>query len=533
VLSLEKLYKQFGPQVVLEDANLFVAPGERIGLVGPNGAGKSTIFRMIMGEEDIDSGTIHLDSWAEAGMLSQESQCRLGITVREEMQSAFPEADAAMSQIEALSEKLEAVAGHDQKEALRQLAQAQTELEMQSVHTIEQRIGRVLHGLGFPPGTMERLTDTFSGGWQMRIAMAKLLLREPDLLLLDEPTNHLDTKAIKWLQGYIDEYPGAVFVISHDSKFLDAICTGIVEIDEHKLVEYAGNYTKYQQQKADNEAAHAAAYERQQKEIERAQQFIDRFGAKASKASAAKSREKAIERMDKIEAPRANVRGIHLEFPVAPQSAQEVIRLRDVSQQYDDKVVLLDVNLRLKRGDRVALMGPNGSGKSTLLRLLAGTEQPRSGTVEVGRGVVIGYFAQHQAEAMDPQRSVLDETLAGLETRPETMARGLLGRMLIRGEGVFKPIGVLSGGERSRVALAKFLLRPANFLLLDEPTNHLDVDSRAVLIEALKKFTGTIVVASHDKPFVEAIATEAFTLDEGVLGETRIAVAPPQKSRKK
>ena len=533
VLSIEKLSKQYGPQIILEEADLFIAPGERIGLVAPNGSGKSTLFRMIIGEEESDSGNIHLDDWAEAGMLTQESQCRLGITVREEMQSAFPEADAALSKIDALSERLEAVAGHEQKEALRQLAQAQTELEMQSVHTIEQRIGRVLHGLGFPPGSLDRLTDTFSGGWQMRIAMAKLLLREPDLLMLDEPTNHLDAKAIKWLQTYIDEYPGAVFVISHDAKFLDGVCTGIAELEEGKLVEYTGNYTQFQKQKEENLAATAAAYERQQKEIERAQGFIDRFGAKASKASAAKSREKAIERMDKIEAPKANVKAIHLEFPVAPQSAQEVVRFRNVSQQYGEKVVLLDVGLKLKRGDRMALMGPNGSGKSTLLRLLSGTEQPASGEIEFGRGVITGYFAQHQAEALEPDRNVLDETLYGLDTRPEQMARGLLGRMLIRGEAVYKPVKVLSGGERSRVALAKFLLRPANFLLLDEPTSHLDASSREVLIEALKKFTGTIVLASHDRPFVEAVATEAFTLEDGVLGETRIAVVSHTPKGKK
>jgi ATP-binding cassette subfamily F protein 3 len=530
VLSIEKLSKQYGPQIVLEEADLFITPGDRIGLVAPNGSGKTTLFRMIVGEEDPDAGTIHLDDWAQAGMLSQESQCRLGITVREEMMSAFPEADEAFAQIERLSEKLEAVAGHEQKEALRQLAQAQTDLEMQQVHTMESRIGRVLNGLGFPPGSLDRLTDTFSGGWQMRIAMAKLLLREPDLLMLDEPTNHLDAKAIRWLQGYIDEYPGAVFVISHDSGFLDKICDRIVELDEHKLVDYTGNYSNFVRVKQQNIEAQAAAYERQQKEIERQQEFINRFGAKATKASQVKSREKQLDKIEKIEAPKAAQRPIFLEFPAAPKSAQDVIRLKGVSQSYGDKVVLLDLNLKLKRGDRIALLGPNGAGKSTLLRILAGVEAPKEGEIEIGRNVVTGYFAQHQAEALDPMRSVLDETLDGLESRPEPIARNLLGRMLIRGEAIYKPIKVLSGGERSRVALAKFLLRPANFLLLDEPTNHLDATSREVLMEALKKFDGTVVMASHDRPFIEAVAQEAFTLEDGVLGETRVDItAKPGK----
>jgi ATP-binding cassette subfamily F protein 3 len=431
-----------------------------------------------------------------------------------------------------LAAKLEFAGGHEAKEALRQLSQAQIDLEMQSTDTMEQRIGRVLHGLGFPTDSLDRLTDTFSGGWQMRIAMAKLLLREPDVLLLDEPTNHLDTRAVKWLQGYIAEYPGAVFVISHEPKFLDEICYTIVELDGGKLVEYTGNYSQYQRQKEENEKATASAYERQQKEIERAQGFIDRFGAKASKASAAKSREKAIERMDKIEAPRANNRGISLQFPEAPQSAAEPMRLRDVSKTYGDKQVLKNIDFRLKRGDRLALLGPNGAGKSTLLKILAGEETPDEGEREEGRNLVIGYFAQHQAEALDPKRSVLDETLAGLIQRPEPLARNLLGRLLIRGEAVYKPIGVLSGGERSRVALAKFLLRPANLLLLDEPTNHLDAGSREVLIEALKGFKGTIVLASHDTPFVRAVATESYTLDDGVLSEVRTPMNPVGGSKK-
>jgi ATP-binding cassette subfamily F protein 3 len=527
VLSIDNIYKQYGAQIVYENASLFIGPGDRIGLVGANGTGKTTLFRMITGEEVPDQGKIRFDPHVSSGMLSQESQCRLGITVREEMQSAFPEADEAQNKIENLAAKLEFAGGHEAKEALRQLSQAQIDLEMQGTDTMEQRIGRVLHGLGFPTDSLDRLTDTFSGGWQMRIAMAKLLLREPDVLLLDEPTNHLDVRAVKWLQGYIAEYPGAVFVISHEPKFLDEICYTIVELEDAKLTEYTGNYSQYKHQKEENAKAMSSAYDRQQKEIERAQGFIDRFGAKASKASAAKSREKAIERMDKIEAPKANVRGISLQFPEAPQSAAEPLRLRGVNKSYGEKHVLKDVDMRLKRGDRLALIGPNGAGKSTLLKILAGAETADTGEREEGRNMVIGYFAQHQAEALDPKRSVLDETLHDLPQRPEPLARNLLGRLLIRGEAVYKPIEVLSGGERSRVALAKFLLRPANVLLLDEPTNHLDAMSRATLIEALKNFKGTIVLSSHDTPFVREVATESYTISEGVLSEVRTALTPP------
>jgi ATP-binding cassette subfamily F protein 3 len=355
----------------------------------------------------------------------------------------------------------------------------------------------------------------------MRIAMAKLLLREPDLLLLDEPTNHLDAAARKWLENYLDEYPGAVLVISHDPKFLNKFVERIVELEDHQLHSYTGNFFNYERVKEERRLAQVAAYERQQRELERQQVFIDRFGAKATKATQVKSREKQLEKVEKIEAPKGPRRAISLQFPEAPRSAQEVLRLRGVSKTYGDSIILLGLDFKINRDQRVALLGPNGAGKSTLLRILAGVEAPSEGTREEGRNVMIGYFAQHQAEALDPSRTMLQEVLFGLERQPETAARNILGRLLLRGEDVYKPIGVLSGGERSRVALAKFLLRPANVLLLDEPTNHLDPHSRAVLQEALTGFEGTVILASHDRPFIEAVATEAYTLDGGVLTEER------------
>ena len=533
MLTLENLSKQFGPQRILEGADLFVGPHDRVGLIGPNGVGKTTVFRLIAGLETPDGGKTQLDAHRTVGVLTQESQCRLGVTVREEMRSAFPEADVAQTKIEALAAQVGESNGHAQREALRELATAQTELEMQETHTMEARIGRVLHGLGFADNALDRKTDEFSGGWQMRIAMAKLLLRQPDLLLLDEPTNHLDSAALKWLEGYLDEYPGAVFLISHDPKFLNKVVDHIVELEDGKLHSYTGNFANYQRVKEERRLQQIAAYERQQRELERQQVFIDRFGAKNTKATQVKSREKQLEKIEKIEAPKAPRRNIAFQFPEAPRSAQDALRLRGVSKTYGDHVVLLDINLKLSRGHRVALLGPNGSGKSTLLRILAGLESPSEGTREEGRSVLIGYFAQHQAEALDRSRTVLQEVLHGLERQPEGVARGLLGRLLLRGEDVYKPVGVLSGGERSRVALAKFLMRPANVLLLDEPTNHLDPASREVLQEALTTFEGTIVVASHDRPFVNAVAQEAYTLEDGVLIEQREPLVPVGKGGKK
>ena len=523
MLLIENLRKQYGPQVLFKEAEAAVYPGERVGLVGPNGAGKTTLFRIIQGSDDADGGSVHIDDWATVGTLSQESQCRLGVTVREEMLSAFPEVDEARQQIEALSANL----GNDQssfdnREALRQLSKAQTELDMQEAHTVEARIGRVLSGLGFGNDAMDRLTDEFSGGWQMRIAMAKILLREPDLLLLDEPTNHLDSAAITWLLKYLEDYHGAVLVISHDPKFLNKVVDRIIEVDEGQLNDYAGNYYQYQRTKADNIERQQAAYDRQQRELERQQEFINRFGAKATKASQVKSREKMLDKIEKVEAPIANKREMIFKFPEAPKSALDVLRVKDVNKTYDGLKVLQDINLKVKRGDRIALLGPNGAGKSTLLRILAGVEAPDEGGLrEEGRNVLIGYFAQHQAEALDLNRSALEEVLYGLETEPEREARGLLGRLMIRGDEVHKPVRVLSGGERSRVALAKFLMQPANTLLLDEPTNHLDPGSREVLQEAVANFEGTVVTVSHDLPFISAVATEAFRLEDGRLLEER------------
>jgi ATP-binding cassette subfamily F protein 3 len=536
MLNIEHVSKQYGPQKILEDAELFIGWGDRCGLVGPNGTGKTTLFRLIVGREEPDAGRVRFDDHISCDMLSQESQCALGVTVREEMLSAFREAHVAKSDIDDLSHKLAGLEADsfEARETLRQLSVAQTHLEMQDEHTMEARIGRVLKGLGFDDDALDRLTDTFSGGWQMRIAMAKLLLREPDLLLLDEPTNHLDDKARKWLMDYLETYPGAVFLISHEPKFLNAVCNSIVELDNYKLREYTGNFDNFQQVKQQEREAQINAYERQQRELERQQEFINRFGAKNTKATQVKSREKQLEKIEIIEAPRVKERTMILQFPESVKSALDVMRLRNIHKTYGDAEILKGIDLKIARGQRIALLGPNGAGKSTLLRILAGVEKPDEGGVrEEGRNVVLGYFAQHQAEALDLNKTVLEEVLDGLERQPESEARGYLGRLGVRGEDVFKQVKVLSGGERSRVALAKFLMRPANTLILDEPTNHLDPMSREVLQSALEAFEGTVIVVSHDRPFINAVAKEGYRVEDGKLSEIREPLGPPQKGGKK
>lgn len=532
MLNIEHVSKQYGPQKILDDAELFIGWGDRCGLVGPNGTGKTTLFRLIAKTEEPDAGRVRFDDHISCDMLSQESQCALGVTVREEMLSAFREAHAAQSDIDALTHQL-AHADHDSfegREALRKLSAAQTSLEMQEEHTMEARIGRVLKGLGFEDDALDRLTDTFSGGWQMRIAMAKLLLREPDLLLLDEPTNHLDEKARKWLMEYLETYPGAVFLISHEPKFLNAVCNSIVELDNYKLREYTGNYDNFVDVKQQEKDAQIAAYERQQRELERQQEFINRFGAKNTKATQVKSREKQLEKIERIEAPRVKERTMILQFPESVKSALDVMRVRNIHKTYGDAEILKGIDLKIARGQRVALLGPNGAGKSTLLRILAGAEEPDAGGLrEEGRNVIIGYFAQHQAEALDLNKTVLEEVLDGLERQPESEARGFLGRLGVRGEDVFKQVKVLSGGERSRVALAKFMMKPANTLLLDEPTNHLDPASREVLQGALEAFEGTVILVSHDRPFLNAVAKEGYRVEDGKLLEIREPMGPVHK----
>lgn len=516
MLTAEKITKGFGAQTVLKDLSLLIRPKERVGVVGQNGAGKSTLVKILAGIEEPDKGKVDVHG-ASVGYLSQESQCRLGVTVGEEMRAALP----GVADVEArLAAAATAVGtGEASRNALAELSKATDDLQRLETHTIDARIGRVLSGLGFELDATDRLTDTYSGGWQMRIAMAKLLLQEPDYLFLDEPTNHLDTSARFWLMyDYIPSYPGTVVIISHEPDFLNQTVTRVLEVEDSQVKDYTGDYDDYQRQKQEEYDRQLKAYEAQQKELEKTREFIAQFKGNKSKAGVVESREKMLDKREMLERPKAKPRSIYLDFPEPPRASIEPVVITGVTKKYGDKTVLDNVSLTLVRGDRVALTGPNGAGKSTLLKLVAGAERPTSGIVDVNPKTLVGYFAQHQAEALVHERTVMEETLHGLDHKIEELARGLLARLQFKGDdAVFKKVGVLSGGERSRVALAKFLLRPANLYLLDEPTNHLDPMARQVLEEALARFDGTILMASHDESLIETAATGVFEVENGKL----------------
>lgn len=515
MLIVDKITKGFGPQTVLKDVSVTLGNRERIGVVGVNGAGKSTLVKMMGGLADPDRGTVSAHG-ASVGYLSQESQCRLGVTIGEEMRSALPGVADVEARLVAASHAV--AEGGGSKADLAELSRAADDLQRLDAHTVDARIGRVLSGLGFDLDAVDRLTDTYSGGWQMRIAMAKLLLQEPDYLLLDEPTNHLDDSARWWLISYIQEYPGTVVIISHEPDFLNMTCEKILEVEDQQVKEYTGNFDDYIRLKDEAYERELKAYEAQQKELADWKEFVQQFQGNKSKAGMVRDREKKMEKLDILSKPKARPRSIYLEFPEAPRASIEPVIVRNVTKQYGDKVIWDDISLTLVRGDKVALVGPNGIGKSTLLKMIVGDERPTRGEIIVNPKSVVGYFAQHQAEALNPSMTVLEETMAGVDPKLIETARGLLARLQFRGEDApFKKVGVLSGGERSRVALAKFLLRPANVYLLDEPSNHLDPASRQVLQEALTRFDGTILMASHDRALIDAVATGEYEVENGHL----------------
>jgi ATP-binding cassette subfamily F protein 3 len=516
MLRLTGISKMYPTKTVLDGVDWHVAPGQRWGLVGPNGAGKSTLLKIVLSQLDPDDGKVELRPRLTIGYLAQELLGDLGRTLQAEMWTAFPQLIAVRDKLTAVESEMQAC--HDEG-VMHGLVEKHAELlhdwERLDGYTADARIGRVLNGLGFTEPDRSRKVAEFSGGWQMRVALAKLLLEQPDLLLLDEPTNHLDLEAIRWLEGYLSDYPGGLILISHDRHFLDAVVDHIAELEGGRLASYTGNYTKYRDQRKERREAQQSAFDRQKAEVERLEAWINRFRAKATKASAVKSREKSLDRMDRVEAPPEEAGSIRFRFAKAPQPGRMVLTLTDVSKDYG-KGKLFDIKrLELERGMRLALVGPNGTGKSTLLRLMADVEAPDTGEVAFGMRVMPGYFSQNQAETLDEKNTVLDETYSVDETATLTRIRTLLGCFLFRGEDVFKPIAKLSGGERSRLALAKLLLKPYNLLLLDEPTNHLDLGAKEELAEALEAFDGTAVLISHDRYFLDRVATHVLHIERG------------------
>jgi len=516
MIQLSGAGKRFGHKLLFENVDWLLTQQDRIGLVGANGTGKSTLMKILAGWETLDYGSMVAARGISAGYLPQDGLTLAGLSVFEECMGVFADLRAMEKEMEELTQRM-AELPHD-SEPFQQVAERHHRLDYEfrtrDGYAIEAKVGTVLTGLGFSKEDWSRPTDAFSGGWQMRIALAKLLLQQPNLLLLDEPTNHLDLEARNWLEEYLTTYPYAFVLISHDRYFLDVTVKKTVEIWNKKIFFYSGNYEKYLTEKTQRREQLESAYRSQRERIEQLEVFINRFRYQATKAKQVQSRIKELEKIDRIEIP-PEEKTIHFTFPQPKASGRIVAEVTEVAKSYGAKQVFRDANFIIEKGDRIALVGVNGAGKSTLIKLLAGTEPTSAGTLRLGHNVEVDYFAQDQYKELDADARILDD-LGQLAPRlTETELRNLLGCFLFQGDDVFKRIGVLSGGERGRYALLRLLLHPANFLLLDEPTNHLDLRAKDVLLEALAKYTGTVVFVSHDRYFIDKLASRIFEIGEG------------------
>jgi ATP-binding cassette subfamily F protein 3 len=516
MIQLSNISKTFGDRVLLDAVSWQIDDRERVGLSGPNGAGKTTLLKMLAGLEEPDSGLVVKPSGLTVGYLPQDGLSHSGRTLIEEAGLAFKPLLDMRSDIQALEEQMadDSADEPDHAAMLSRYSDLQETFRRLEGFSIDLKITTVLRGLGFTPDDFDRPSETFSGGWQMRIALAKLLLGRPGLLLLDEPTNHLDLEARNWLEEYLSGYPHAVILVSHDRFFLDAVVTRITEIGLRKLTDYTGNYTDYLVEREARMERLRQQKRDQDEEIARMDAFINRFRYQATKAAQVQSRIKMRDKIVPLEIPPERKR-VHFTFPACAKSGRTVLDLRGVRKAYGPRVVFGGINVHIERGDRIALIGPNGAGKSTLMRMLSGVEGPDSGTRTEGHQVVMQYFAQDEATRLDPGLTIY-QTLAGdapLHMVPSI--RNILGGFLFSGDDVDKPVRVLSGGERTRLAVARMLLRPSNTLLLDEPTNHLDLDSKDVLLDALEDFGGTLIFVSHDRYFVDKLATKVIDIGGG------------------
>jgi ATP-binding cassette, subfamily F, member 3 len=516
MIQLSSAGKRFGPKVLFQELDWLVTPQDRVGIVGGNGTGKTTLLKILSGMESLDYGQVTRQRGMRIGYLPQDGLSLSGRTVFAECLTVFDEVHKMQREMEDLAHRMAEVdhAGAEYEQIAERYHKLQAEIHSRDAYSLESEVGVVLNGLGFKKEDWERRTEEFSGGWQMRIALGKLLLEKPNLLLLDEPTNHLDLETRNWLEGYLHDYPHAYVLISHDRYFLDVTVSKIAEIWNKKVWFYTGNYEKYLAQKQQRQEQLEAAHRNQQEKIDQLQAFINRFRYQATKAKQVQSRIKELERMEKIEVP-PEEKAIHFSFPQPPASGRTVVEAKDVAKSYGPKHVFSKANFVIERGDRIALVGVNGAGKSTLIKLLAGQEPATAGEIKLGHNVEVDYFAQDQYKALDPQVRLLDDLFEVAPRSTQTELRNLLGCFLFSEDDVFKTVGVLSGGERNRYALARMLLHPSNFLLLDEPTNHLDLRAKDVLLESLEKFTGTVVFVSHDRYFIDKLATRVFEIGDG------------------
>ncbi|MBU6228921.1 MAG: ATP-binding cassette domain-containing protein [Cyanobacteria bacterium REEB459] len=518
MLRLEHISKIYPTGEVLKDVNWEVKPGDRIGLVGVNGAGKSTQLKIIAGQVEPTSGAVVRSSSLKIAYLSQEFEVNLEHQVRDEFWTVFAEANQVQAKLHHIPAQMEGADAEELDRLIHELDRQQRRFEALGGYGLEARIEKILPELGFSSADGDRRVSEFSGGWQMRMGLGKILLQEPDVLLLDEPTNHLDLDTIEWLEGYLKNLTTPIVIVSHDREFLDRLCTQIVETERGVSTTYLGNYSAYLLQKQESLAAQLSTFERQQKELAKQQAFVDRFRASATRSTQAKSREKQLDKVERLEAPEAGVRTLHFRFPPAPRSGREVVTIADLTHSYDEKILFLGANLLVERGDRIAFLGHNGTGKSTLLRLITGLEVPSDGLVSLGQhNVIPSYFEQNQAEALDLDKLVLDTIHDEVPDWSNEEVRTLLGRFLFTGDMVFKAVKALSGGEKARLALAKMLLRPANLMILDEPTNHLDIPAKEMLEEALQNYDGTVLLVSHDRYFISQVATKIVEIRDGEL----------------
>ncbi len=516
MLRLERISKIYPTGEVLKDVSWEVKPGDRIGLVGVNGAGKSTQLKIIVGEIEPTAGEVIRPASLRIAHLTQEFDVDPTRTVREEMWQAFEEANQAHIALSEIHRQMETATPEELDVLIRKMDRFQRQFEALDGYGLEAQIEKILPEIGFEPEDSDRLVSAFSGGWQMRMSLGKILLQSPDLLLLDEPTNHLDLETIEWLETYLKGLSTPLVIVSHDREFLDRLCTQIVETERGVSTTYLGNYSAYLQQKSELRDAQLSAYERQQKELDKQQAFVDRFRASATRSTQAKSREKQLEKVERIEAPIGDVRTLHFRFPPAPRSGREVVMIENLVHTYDEKILFLGAELLIERGDRVAFLGPNGAGKSTVLRLIMGMEQATEGSVKLGdHNVIPSYFEQNQAEALDLNKTVMETIHDEVPDWKNEEVRTLLGRFLFSGDTVYKRVEALSGGEKARLALAKMLLQPANLLILDEPTNHLDIPAKEMLEEALQNYDGTAIIVSHDRYFISQVANKIVEIRDG------------------
>ena len=518
MIQLTGALKRFGPKILFEELDWLITPGERTGLVGANGTGKTTLLKILAGFDGVDGGTKTLMKGVTVGYLPQDGLSLSGRSVFAECMTVFAGLRALEEEQETLTVRMSELdpGSAEYAQVSERFHRAENEFRARDGYAVEAQVGAVLTGLGFGREHWKRPTEEFSGGWQMRIALAKLLLEKPNLLLLDEPTNHLDLEARNWLEDYLKQYPHAYVLVSHDRFFLDVTVKRIAELWNKRVNFYSGNFSRYEELKTERRAQLEAAHKNQQDRIQHLEAFISRFRYQATKARQVQSRIKELERIERIELP-PEERAIHFRFPQPKPSGRVVAEFSNVAKRYGTKLVFSDVNFVVERGDRVALVGVNGAGKSTLIKILAGIEPLTAGEYTLGHNAAPDYFAQDQYKELDPKARMIDDLAAVAPRATNTELRSILGCFLFSEDDVFKAIGVLSGGERNRYALARMLMMPGNFMLLDEPTNHLDMRAKDVLLEALKEFSGTVVFVSHDRYFIDKLATRVFEIGEGAI----------------